>query len=240
MSLAIGQILRTPQNKHFMCQCIMTAFPISSEDYLNILCSGHIVLQNSRTVIGNSINHSQNGRKDATIINYRITRSYMKKLPGGHHLDVRYWKSLKARIPTPENAKEVKIVGSLPSQGLYFCLNRPSPFRQKMTIFPSCRVRWYLLPSTRFASPFYTFTLYFPKSYNLSCYLIFLSHFPLFKFPLSMFLSPNNASAIISSTAHHLKTVYRKTVRENAGDNILTRQYFPRAHTEERREWNLV
>jgi hypothetical protein len=55
----------------------------------------------------------------------------MKKLPGGHHLDVRYWKSLKARIPTPKNAKEVKIVGPLPSQGQYFYL---------MSIFPpSCK-----------------------------------------------------------------------------------------------------
>ncbi len=32
------------------------------------------------------------------------------------------------------------------------------------------------------------------------------------------------------------KTIYRKTVQENADDYILTKQYFPRAHTEERRE----
>ncbi len=33
------------------------------------------------------------------------------------------------------------------------------------------------------------------------------------------------------------ETLYRKMVGENGDDNILTKQYFPRAHTEERKEW---
>jgi hypothetical protein len=32
------------------------------------------------------------------------------------------------------------------------------------------------------------------------------------------------------------KTLYRKSVQENLDDHILTKQYFSRAHTEERRE----
>jgi hypothetical protein len=32
------------------------------------------------------------------------------------------------------------------------------------------------------------------------------------------------------------KTVYRKIVEENGDDDLLTKQYFPRSQTEERRE----
>jgi hypothetical protein len=33
-----------------------------------------------------------------------------------------------------------------------------------------------------------------------------------------------------------IKTLYKKTEWENADNNILTKQYFPRAYTEEKRE----
>jgi hypothetical protein len=42
---------------------------------------------------------------------------------------------------------------------------------------------------------------------------------------------------ITFKTVHSKDIIYcRKTVQENADDDILTKQYFLRAHTEERRE----
>jgi hypothetical protein len=42
---------------------------------------------------------------------------------------------------------------------------------------------------------------------------------------------------LIKTTLCYPKTLYWKTVREKADCDILTKQYFPRAHTIERREY---
>ncbi len=46
----------------------------------------------------------------------------------------------------------------------------------------------------------------------------------------------SSAATVVSPPPDLTCTVYRKTVEENADDHILTKQYFPRAHREERRE----
>jgi hypothetical protein len=53
--------------------------------------------------------------------------------------------------------------------------------------------------------------------------------------PLTYSLHPT--LILIMTTPCHPKTLYWKTVREKADDDILTKQYFPRAHTIERREY---